>query len=194
MGCCVKTGSGSSCSGIGMASAKFIPTIRWSPQEVHQLVAPLPLCGVIAHNVDLSAMQGPTLVALLTHCEGGHEALRHGGLRRRRSRCRADTPPASTVVSSRCLTCADPRLCRFQFWRSLCRETFFSTVGVPQSVEMRIKLLIFGTSTFAYSANPRTVSSFQSVQHFRRLSLWLSVVCAQLAPATLCLARSWGFL
>ena len=41
-------------------------------------------------------MQGPTLVALLTHYEGGHEALRHSGLQRRLSRCRADTQPAST--------------------------------------------------------------------------------------------------
>ena len=32
----------------------------------------------------------------LTRYEGGHEALRHGGLQRRRSHCRADTPPAST--------------------------------------------------------------------------------------------------
>ena len=125
------------------------------------------LFAVLAHNVDhkfharTSAMQGLTLVALFDAPRRRSLATRWFAAETFTLQSRHTASINLWCLSSRSLTCADPRLCRFQLWRSLCRET---------------------------------ASSFPPVQHFRRLSLWLSVVCAELAPATLCLARYGGFL
>ena len=182
MGCCVKTGSGSSCSGYWQVRSSYPPSNGHHERFINRL--PPFLFAVSLHTMSISGtMQGqaPCRDRHLWHYEGGHEALRHSGLRRRRSR------QHQPVVSSRSLTCAHPCLCRFQLWCSLCRETFFSTVAAGSPTQK------CGDATHQavelWDIHVRSQCEPTDMQHFRRLSLWLSVVCAQLAPATLCLAR-----
>ena len=146
MGCCVKTGSGSSCSDTGVQSS--FPQSDGHTRGSSTGCPPSSLRSL--HTMSISGTmqerrhEKTDTCGTLTRYEGGHEALRHGGS------AEAFTLQSRHTASinlwcSRSLTCADPLLCRFLLWRSLCRETFFDGrgQGVPRrSVEMlRIKLL-----------------------------------------------------